>query len=118
MRAERLMRTSYFLEAVTSGACASLALRRHEPAADLENVLANVPIEIRSALTQDASMLASTKDLAVREVSEMRAKMGINTRSNELRCGILFGVGSAAYHQAKASWAELTNQEKPTWERP
>lgn len=118
--AMRLVQTGYFLELLSSGSCRPYSLRTHLAKEDTSFVISTLPDRLKSdqrvvnAVASDGERL---KGYAQREISELNVQL--KKGSEELHCGLLLGIGSVTYYQARRDWVNyLQLEEKPAWVQP
>lgn len=117
--AMRLIQTGYFLELLSSGSCRPYSLRPHPAKEDTSFVISTLPERLKNdqkvvnAIATDGERL---KGYAQREISELNLQL--TKGSEELRCGLLLGIGSVTYYQARRDWANYLQLEKPAWVQP
>lgn len=117
--AMRLIQTGYFLELLPSGPCRQYSLRTHHANEDTSFVISTLPERLKSD-PKIASAIATNGDrlkgYAQREISELNEQL--TKGSDDFRCGLLLGIGSVTYYQARRDWANYLRLEKPVWVQP
>jgi hypothetical protein len=118
----RLTQSGYFLEILTMGECKPYARTPHFASTDIQEIARRLPPGVlpKNVKFEEAyrEPMAIRREYAEREVSELTKLLTTNNASPELRCGILLGIGSAAYYRNQIDWAKYNKLEKPVWKQP
>ena len=113
----RYVATSRMLETATSGECRPLARSPHSASKDIEVVLAIVPPEGSSWLKEHLSEILPAIDVGnAKEVELFLA--GTAPEARDFRCGLLFGMASVVYYQARKEWAVKHGLPLSSWQQP
>lgn len=118
----RLIQAGHFLEILTTGECKQFARSPHYVTSDTREIARNIPSTLLppnvSFEVAARKSILTRREYAQREIAELTEVLDVNKTAPELRCGILLGIASAAYYQARYSWAEYHRLEKPVWQQP
>ncbi len=120
--AGNLMQAGHFLEIVTNRECKKFSRSLHSAASDLKEIALNVPSTMLppNVRFEDAirEVNVTRRGYAEREIGELKNKLTANGTAPELECGILLGIASVAYYQARAILADYHKLERPVWQQP
>jgi hypothetical protein len=121
LMAKRVVQTGHFLEVLTTGECKQYALEAHMAAEDLSHVMKTLPRELKElkemkGFSQELDRRA--REQAVRDINTYSREMTTNGTSAVVKCGILFGIGSTTYYQAKQDWNTYLGLQATTWKQP
>ena len=119
----RFLQTSYALEILTTGECAKYAVRPHSASRDYDEVITVVsnlmrisPSKFDKSLRADANERRRYAETELATLSRQIVEGG--SASLDFRCGMLLGMASMTYLDARAVWAGFNKLEMPRWTRP
>lgn len=118
----RFLQSSYSLEILTNRDCSKYAQRQHSAKEDYVDVLTRIPPLLKmepANFKRDMEEAASERrKYAEAEVAKLGRTIRETGAKEEFRCGMLLGMASMTYLQARAVWAGFNNLEMPMWQQP
>lgn len=114
----RVVQTGYTLEILTNEQCTAFAERKHFAADDIAKVVAQLPGELRRDRAALDGLFQVSKENAVKEIAQWNEMLDTNRASAEFRCGVLLGITSTTYYQARRDWAQFYGADVVPYKLP
>ena len=114
-----VVQSGYFLEMLSTGECGQFAQKKHDADKDLADVMKEIPSEwLNKGVNVRAEIGSRAKEQGARDLKNFDNHIKKSGTGLELRCGILLGIGSTTYFQARKEWANFLKLPPPEWLQP